>query len=42
MDPMTQGWMLGIMAMMGVFGIAAWIFSKKGKKYREENQETDK
>ena len=28
---MTQGWMIGIMAMMGLFGISAAIFSKKGK-----------
>lgn len=33
---MTQGWMIGIICMMGMFGIAAAIFSAKGKKNREE------
>lgn len=34
MDAMTQGWMLGIIGMMVIFGIAAAIFSAKGKKNR--------
>lgn len=33
---MTQGWMIGIICMMGMFGIAAAIFSAKGKANREE------
>ena len=36
MDAMTQGWMIGIMCMMGVFGIAAAIFSKKGKQNQDK------
>ena len=32
---MTQGWMLGIIAMMCMFGVAAGIFSAKGKKNQE-------
>jgi hypothetical protein len=34
---MTQGWMIGIICMMGMFGVAAAIFSAKGKK-NQENQ----
>lgn len=33
---MTQGWMIGIIAMMCMFGIAAGIFSAKGKANRED------
>jgi hypothetical protein len=33
---MTQGWMLGIIAMMCMFGVAAGIFSAKGKKNQED------
>ena len=33
---MTQGWMIGIITMMCIFGIAAGIFSAKGKANREE------
>lgn len=36
MDAMTQGWMIGIMCMMGIFGVAAAIFASKGKKNRED------
>ena len=34
MITVTQGWMIGIIALMVVFGIAALIFAKKG----EDNQ----
>lgn len=37
MISMTQGWMIGIIAMMCLFGIAAGIFSAKGKK-NQDNQ----
>ncbi len=33
---MTQGWMIGIIAMMCLFGIAAGIFMAKGKQNRDE------
>ncbi|BAK46195.1 MAG: hypothetical protein ACOX8G_05875 [Eubacterium sp.] len=36
---MTQGWMIGIMAMMGMFGVAAGIFAAKGKT-REQRKES--
>lgn len=29
---MTQIWMIGIIALMLVFGLCAFVFSKKGKK----------
>jgi hypothetical protein len=29
---MTQGWMIGIIALMIVFGICALIFTQMGKK----------
>jgi len=29
---MTQGWMIGIIAFMAVFGICAGVFSVLGKK----------
>ena len=29
---MTQGWMIGIIAFMAVFGICAGVFSALGKK----------
>lgn len=29
---MTQGWMIGIIALMAVFGICALIFAQMGKK----------
>ena len=29
---MTQGWMIGIVAFMAVFGICAGVFSVLGKK----------
>lgn len=31
---MTQGWMIGIIALMVVFGICALIFAQMGKKNR--------
>lgn len=31
---MTQGWMIGIIALMIVFGICALIFAQMGKKNR--------
>lgn len=37
MISMTQGWMIGIICMMCLFGIAAGIFSAKGKK-NQDNQ----
>ncbi|SCI67439.1 Uncharacterised protein [uncultured Roseburia sp.] len=29
---MTQGWMIGIIALMAVFGICALVFAQLGKK----------
>ena len=36
-DLMSQLWMLGIIVVMGLFGISAAIFRKKGKE--KEKQE---
>lgn len=33
---MTQGWMIGIIALMAVFGVCAGIFSGMGKRRKKE------